>query len=140
MTSTTTRLENTLYHLATATPHTFIRHNVLYLCSCRVDCISWTRTSDLARFNSTDVCPQIKLFTRKLSSWKCWAWKYNYVNFIGFKISIITKLHYVLFFFCFFQDCLLIPGPGHKVIKLFLCSAQLRLKFILLINIKMPTF
>ena len=30
-----------------------------------------------------------------------------------------------------------IPGP--KVLKLFSCSAQLRLKFILLINVKMPT-
>ena len=29
--------------------------------------------------------------------------------------------------------------PGPKVIKLFSCSAQLRLKFILLINVKMPT-
>ena len=29
--------------------------------------------------------------------------------------------------------------PGPEVIKLFLCSAQLRLKFILLINVKMPT-
>ena len=29
--------------------------------------------------------------------------------------------------------------PGPEVIKLFSCSAQLRLKFILLINIKMPT-
>ena len=28
---------------------------------------------------------------------------------------------------------------GPKVIKLFSCSAQLRLKFILLINVKMPT-
>ena len=32
---------------------------------------------------------------------------------------------------------LLFPGP--KVIKHFLCSVQLRLKFILLINVKMPT-
>ena len=29
--------------------------------------------------------------------------------------------------------------PGPVVIKLFSCSAQLRLKFILLINVKMPT-
>ena len=29
--------------------------------------------------------------------------------------------------------------PGHEVIKLFSCSAQLRLQFILLINVKMPT-
>ena len=29
--------------------------------------------------------------------------------------------------------------PGCEVIKLFSCSAQLRLKFILLINVKMPT-
>ena len=29
--------------------------------------------------------------------------------------------------------------PGPKVIKLFSCSAQLRLKFILLIKVKMPT-
>ena len=28
--------------------------------------------------------------------------------------------------------------PGPEVIKLFSCSAQLRLKFILLINVKMP--
>ena len=28
--------------------------------------------------------------------------------------------------------------PGHKVIKRFSCSAQLRLKFIVLINVKMP--
>ena len=30
-------------------------------------------------------------------------------------------------------------APGPEVIKLFSCSAQLRLKFILLINVKMPT-
>ena len=29
--------------------------------------------------------------------------------------------------------------PGAEVIKLFSCSAQLRLKLILLINVKMPT-
>ena len=29
--------------------------------------------------------------------------------------------------------------PGPEVIKLFSCSAELRLKFILLINVKMPT-
>ena len=29
--------------------------------------------------------------------------------------------------------------PGPEVIKLFSCSTQLRLKFILLINVKMPT-
>ena len=29
--------------------------------------------------------------------------------------------------------------PGSEVIKLFSCSAQLRLKFSLLINVKMPT-
>ena len=29
--------------------------------------------------------------------------------------------------------------PGAEVIKLLSCSAQLRLKFILLINVKMPT-
>ena len=29
--------------------------------------------------------------------------------------------------------------PGPQVIKLFSCSTQLRLKFILLINVKMPT-
>ena len=32
-----------------------------------------------------------------------------------------------------------ITSPGPEVIKLFSCSAQLRLKFILLINVKMPT-
>ena len=31
------------------------------------------------------------------------------------------------------------PSTGPEVIKLFSCSAQLRLKFILLINVKMPT-
>ena len=30
-------------------------------------------------------------------------------------------------------------GSGSEVIKLFSCSAQLSLKFILLINVKMPT-
>ena len=34
---------------------------------------------------------------------------------------------------------LCLGGPGSKVINLFSCSAQLRLKFILLINVKMPT-
>ena len=34
---------------------------------------------------------------------------------------------------------LLIKYPGPEVIKLFSCSSQLRLKFILLINVKMPT-
>ena len=32
-----------------------------------------------------------------------------------------------------------VSNPGPEVIKLFSCSAQLRLKFILLINVKMPT-
>ena len=31
-------------------------------------------------------------------------------------------------------------STGPEVIKLFSCSAQLRLKFILLINVKVPTF
>ena len=31
------------------------------------------------------------------------------------------------------------PHPGPEVIKLFLCSTQLSIKFILLINVKMPT-
>ena len=30
-------------------------------------------------------------------------------------------------------------GPGPKVIKLFSCSAQLNMKFFLLVNVKMPT-
>ena len=30
-------------------------------------------------------------------------------------------------------------SPGPEVIKLMSCSAQLRIKFILLINVKMPT-
>ena len=29
--------------------------------------------------------------------------------------------------------------PGHEVIKLFACSTQLSMKFVLLINVKMPT-
>ena len=33
----------------------------------------------------------------------------------------------------------LLANPGPKVIKLFSCSTQLRLKFVLLINFKMPT-
>ena len=32
-----------------------------------------------------------------------------------------------------------IASPGREVIKLFSCSVQQRLKFILLINVKMPT-
>ena len=32
-----------------------------------------------------------------------------------------------------------LEDSGLKVIKLFSCSTQLRLKFILLINVKMPT-
>ena len=34
---------------------------------------------------------------------------------------------------------LCLGGPGSKVINLSSCSAQLRLKFILLINVNMPT-
>ena len=34
---------------------------------------------------------------------------------------------------------LLEARPGPKVIKRFSCSTQLRLKFVLLINVKMPT-
>ena len=30
-------------------------------------------------------------------------------------------------------------GPGPEVIKLFSCSTQLSMKFVLLINVKMPT-
>ena len=37
------------------------------------------------------------------------------------------------------QDTLASQSTGPKVIKLFSCSAQLSLKFILLINVKMPT-
>ena len=37
------------------------------------------------------------------------------------------------------NDDMPIALSGPKVIKLFSCSAQLRLKFILLINVKMPT-
>ena len=37
------------------------------------------------------------------------------------------------------QGLLTIQSTGHKFIKLFSCSAQLRLKFIVLINVKMPT-
>ena len=48
--------------------------------------------------------------------------------------QIIRKeIHYYRFAIC------TIVIPGSKVIKLFSCSAQLRLKFILLINVKMPT-
>ena len=36
-------------------------------------------------------------------------------------------------------QALLCFKPGPEVIKLFSCSTQLRLKFILLINVKMPT-
>ena len=45
------------------------------------------------------------------------------------------------FLLCYDQDHVLRPKtPGPEVIKLFFsCSAQLRLKFILLINVKMPT-
>ena len=35
------------------------------------------------------------------------------------------------------KECLSDPGP--EVIKLFSCSTQLGIKFILLINVKMPT-
>ena len=37
------------------------------------------------------------------------------------------------------QDTFTPQSSGPEVIKLFSCSAQLRLKFILLINVKMPT-
>ena len=39
----------------------------------------------------------------------------------------------------FFTDNLKPPGPEVTRIKLFSCSTQLSLKFILLINVKMPT-
>ena len=44
-------------------------------------------------------------------------------------IFFVEKYHYFNFH---------VPS-GTEVIKLFSCSAQLRLKFILLINVKMPT-
>ena len=37
------------------------------------------------------------------------------------------------------QDLYVMKEPGLDDIKLFSCSAQLRLKFILRINVKMPT-
>ena len=46
-----------------------------------------------------------------------------------------------MFFFVFFFFVFFFSGfqPGPEVIKLFSCSAQLILKFILLLNVKMPT-
>ena len=37
------------------------------------------------------------------------------------------------------KQIIMITSPGPEGIKLFSCSTQLRLKFILLINVKMPT-
>ena len=37
------------------------------------------------------------------------------------------------------HQTIVLSGTGPEVIKRFSCSAQLRLKFILLINVKMPT-
>ena len=54
-----------------------------------------------------------------------------------------TTLSHVLQYIFFFVNYILcfcdLHTPVLKVIKLFSCSAQLRLKFILLINVKMPT-
>ena len=41
--------------------------------------------------------------------------------------------------FVFTSVRLMARNPGHEDIKLFLCSTQLSMKFILLINVKMPT-
>ena len=51
----------------------------------------------------------------------------------------VKKLVYTTIITVIFAIYLLIHVPGPEVIKLFSCSAQLRLKFILLINVKMPT-
>ena len=40
---------------------------------------------------------------------------------------------------CFEKFAPSVPRSGPKVIKLFLCLTQLSMKFILLINVKMPT-
>ena len=63
------------------------------------------------------------------------SWK-GYENFQRFKILIATRRLKVAGHGLYFHSS---PSPGPEVIKLFSCSAQLRLKFILLINVKMPT-
>ena len=40
---------------------------------------------------------------------------------------------------CGYKTFFMLSSAGPVVIKLFSCSAQLKLKFILLINVKMPT-
>ena len=49
-------------------------------------------------------------------------------------MSYVVREHHA----CIVSD-LIRHTPGPEVIKLFSCSAQLILKFILLINVKMPT-
>ena len=50
------------------------------------------------------------------------------MSFIVFDLYLFSK-----------ENCSRSEGPGPEVIKLFLCSTQLSTKFILLINVKMPT-
>ena len=51
----------------------------------------------------------------------------------------LSLILYLLSLYVHVQHMQTMVKPGPEVIKLFSCSAQLRLKFILLINVKMPT-
>ena len=61
---------------------------------------------------------------------------YSHKRMRCFSTLIVHLAEYTLFFMLSFISN---SRPGPEVIKLFSCSAQLRLKSILLINVKIPT-
>ena len=78
----------------------------------------------------------------------CLIWVMKFISNLAFTISLIIKKEN----WCHSQDFLILTEKwanslenksgaslGHKVIKLFSCSTKLISKFILLINVKMPT-
>ena len=76
--------------------------------------------------------PDISYEFRERTMW-IWITK---VRIIGIK-RIFSLINVCQPSITLFEQSLRPPGP--EVIKLFSCSTQLRLKFILLINVKMPT-
>ena len=54
-------------------------------------------------------------------------------------VYIFYIINFVIFSTLTLLGTVLLAAPGPEVIKLFSCSAQVSLKFILLINVKMPT-
>ena len=85
----------------------------------------------LSRQFSFSYQPMSRSLQHKFSHFYCF---YNKI------VKIFSKRNFTEVVFKIFNHSFdHIQSSGPEVIKLFSCSAQLRLKFILLINVKMPT-